>query len=222
MADSAPPRRSLSDRFFGGRSALITLFLSALLPCIPVIIVSALLLGLIFGHGKHIRPEQLEGLEIFRNISTPESETRSTVLQSLQTLYHGGEGYYLTKYNPSSLTTIAAWVGRVVPYLSTSFMGVVAFFVARRLAEHSRRDVQQLPSPPQVTILVNVLGGSGVDAIVDTILHRLQNVEKLADPVIVAFWALTWVTVIGYVLYLVVPTSEIASRVPNSRITDIS
>lgn len=164
------------------------------LPCIPVIVVSAILLYFIFHYQIVPRPGWPE-----LHLTTTNVRTHLNATQTLNEIrHHGGSAAYYVLYNPSTITTIASWTGRVIPYLSSSIMALVAFFAARRIVSKSKcDDGSNLPSPDQLTLLIGLLGGNSFGPLRDTVLHRWVKKERLIDPIPFAFFALLVVTFIG-------------------------
>lgn len=164
------------------------------LPCIPVIVVSAVLLYFIFRY-RIVTREGWPDLQIPVN----HTHTHQSAIQTLHDIRHqGGSAAYYVHFNPSTITTIASWTGRVIPYLSSSIMALVAFFAARRIVTRSKRgDGSDLPTPEQLTLLIGLLGGSGFAALKDTVLHRWAKKERLVDPIPFAFYALFLITFVG-------------------------
>lgn len=111
----------------------------------------------------------------------------------------GGRAAYHVAYNPSTITTIAAWTGRVIPYLSSSIMALVAFFAARHMVQKSKlQERSELPPPEQLTLLVENLDGNGIFALWNTVKFRYgRNRERLSSPLPAAFAALTLITITG-------------------------
>ena len=83
------------------------------LPCIPIIIITAVLLYFIFHYRMHLS----EGLPDF---ATAVNETTRDLDDWISYIRHqGGNSAYFVDYNPSTITTIASWTSRVIPYLSS-------------------------------------------------------------------------------------------------------
>lgn len=173
--------------------AIYTVLWGVALPCIPIIVVSAVLLSFIFKYRVVPRPGWPEfylaenGAQL-QNISDYIHEIR----------HDGGEPAYYVDYNPSTLTTIAGWSGRVIPYLSSSIMAMVAFYAARHLvlkSKHGHHD--ELPTPKQLNILISLLGGSGFGPLKDAVAHRWGSKEKFVAPLPAVFAALATITLIG-------------------------
>jgi hypothetical protein len=175
------------------KAAIYTVVCGVALPCIPIIVIFATLLYVIFKH--QIIPVdgwpelRLSGIE-------KSSQTALGLLSDIR--HHGGKYAYYTNYNPSTVTTIASWTGRVIPYLSSSIMALVAFFSARRIVTKSKHgDGTDIPSPEQFTLLISMLGGSSFGPLKDTVLYRWAKKERLVDTLPTAFLALFLVTFIG-------------------------
>lgn len=174
------------------RSAIWAIVCGVALPCIPVIVVSAVLLYFIFRHEIVVRPGWPE-LQVHAE-HTHQTKNFTQLLQSIR--HQGGDAAYYVHYNPSTITTIASWTGRVIPYLSSSIMALVAFFAARKIVTKSKRtaDGQDLPSPEQLTLLIGILGGNSFGPLKDTVLHRYRAKAPLIDPIPLAACALFLVT----------------------------
>jgi hypothetical protein len=196
-SDTSRPGRDL-------RQAIYTIVGGVALPCIPIIVITAVLLYFIFKHrivpvaGWPELYEAQKGVAI-RNVTDFIHEIR----------HEGGKPAYYVKYNPSTITTIASWTGRVIPYLSSSIMALVAFFAARHLVLKSKHGHHtELPTPEQLTILIGLLGGSGFGPLRDTVLYRWGRKQRLVAPLPAAFAALAIITALGYVLLLSASESQ--------------
>ena len=167
------------------------------IPCIPVIVISGVLLYFIF----HYRIETLPGYPELEIHADHVRQHMNTTQRVSDLRHHGGEPAYYVQVNPSTITTIASWTGRVIPYLSSSIMALVAFFAARRIVTRSKRgDGSDLPTPEQITLLISLLGGNDFGPLKDTLLHRYAHKKKLADPLPMAAFALFIVTFAASVL----------------------
>ena len=175
-------------------AAVWTVTCGVALPCIPVIVISAILLYFIF-HYRIIPHPGWPELQLPIN----HSHRHLNATEQLHDIRHaGGRWAYFVQYNPSTITTIASWTGRVIPYLSSSIMALVAFFAARRIVTKSNKgDGTDLPSPEQLTLLIGLLGGSSFEPLKDTVVHRWSQKKKLVDPIPLAFFALLVVTLLG-------------------------
>ncbi|KAL6244665.1 hypothetical protein RBB50_008193 [Rhinocladiella similis] len=188
-SDTVRPSRDL-------RSAIYTIVGGVALPCIPIIVVSAVLLYFIFkyrvvpraGWPELYVPTDKIGYDNINNITDFIKDIR----------HEGGKPAYYVAYNPSTITTIASWTGRVIPYLSSSIMALVAFFAARHIVMKSKRAHHtELPTPEQLTLLISLLGGNGFSPLRDTVLFRWGRKERLVAPLPAAFMALFVITFLG-------------------------
>lgn len=184
--DAQPPRQNL-------KSAVYTIVCGVVLPCIPVIVISAVLLDIIFKHRVIPHPGWPE---LYLNAT--KHGNRTVVSWITEIRHQGGKPAYFVDYNPSTITTIAAWTGRVIPYLSISIMALVAFFAALHIVYKSEHgNGADLPTPGQLTVLIGLRGGNGIGPLRDTLLYRYVRRERLVAPVPAAFTALALITVIG-------------------------
>jgi len=175
-------------------AAIWTIVCSVALPCIPVIIISGVLLYIILSKRVHPTPGWPE-LELH----VPENQPRSKgVIDMIDYFRHNAGSAYYVNENPSTITTVASWTSRVIPYLTSSIMALVAFFAARRIVTKSKKGSgSDLPTPEQLTLLIDLLGGKGFEPLKDTILHRWAHKRKLVDPIPLAFGALFAITSLG-------------------------
>ena len=165
------------------------------LPVIPILIITAVLLYMILGY--RWTPDKLSGIPELRRPEVHDS-THHGPTDWLRYVRHNAGPAYFVDQNPSTITTVASWTSRVIPYLSSSIMALVAFFAARRLAIKSNKgDGSDLPSPKELTLLIELLGGKTLDPLKDTIMHRWENKSKLVDPIPLAFSALLILTSLG-------------------------
>ena len=76
-------------------------------------------------------------------------------------------------------------------------MAVIAFFAARRILDATRSNkLKELPTPHQMSILINLLQGAGLAPLRDTILYKWQNHEHLVQPIPLVFGALSSIVLI--------------------------
>lgn len=172
------------------------------LPCIPIIVISAILLYIIFHHQLKLHP----GLPIFEQIETNAAHHNITTVISDYNKFkkQGGEWAYYVLYNPSTITTIASWTSRIIPYLQSSIMALVAFFAARHIVLKSKHgDESQLPNPEQLTLLIGTLGGSGFGPLKEVFLYRFTRNGRLIHPLPAAVSAFTIITIMAYVKFQV-------------------
>ena len=105
------------------KAAVYAIVCGVALPCVPIIAISGVLLGVIFQH--QIVP--VDGWPALHIESTSKPPLSALGLLS-EIRHHGGTWAYYTVHNPSTITTIASWTGRLIPYLSSSIMALVAKF----------------------------------------------------------------------------------------------
>ena len=172
--------------------ALLDLLCGGFLPCVPVVLVSTLLLTLIFLHRVNLDPgwQQLE-------IPTSNNASYTGLLSPTGGLRSGGHAAYYVRFNPAILATIAAWSSKLIPYITGYLMSVVAFFAARRILDASRDGKpNDLPTPHQMSILIDLLGTIAPKSLWNTIVYRWRNHERLVQPVPMAFGALSYIVII--------------------------
>lgn len=110
---------------------MISIICPAAIPCIIAFAVSGVL-SLTVTH--HVTIETG-----WQELQLPRNTTSSSLPAQARTLRDdGGSGAYYTQPNSSSLTTIASWTGKVIPYLSSSVMALVVFFAASHILQASR------------------------------------------------------------------------------------
>lgn len=177
------------------KNAIWAIVTGVALPCIPILVILAVLFAFIFKY--KISP--WEGYpQLALNRSSGGLHGFDAKLSDIR--HNGGAAAYLVKYNPSTLTTIASWTSRIIPYLTSSIMALVAFFAARYIVQESKRGENAvLPDPEQLTILIGLLGGSSVTPLKDTLFYRWLKKERLVSPVPAVFWVLAFITTLGYV-----------------------
>ena len=135
--------------------AFLAIVFSAAIPCILVLAVAGAVVGVLLGYRVHFEKPWP------RLDSATNSTTSNGVVWSVLDDWkkHGGNAAMFIKFNPTTLTAIATLTGKIIPYLSSSIMALVAFFAARRIM-HASKDGNSngLLSPSQLTILVELLG----------------------------------------------------------------
>lgn len=175
--------------------AMSSLLWGAFAPCIPIVIVTSVLLTTIL----HYRIN-----DKFVFVSTTDPATSSNeALDALKGLQHfkssGGDQAYYLYYNkitnPSVLHMIASWTAKIIPFVTGASMALVAFFAGQHFIRATKNKSEKLPSPHQVSILIGLLNGGGTQPLVDTIKYRWQHDEHLVKPVPAAFWSLTFIVV---------------------------
>jgi len=173
--------------------AIVSLIMGAFFPCIPVIAVCAALLSLIF------RYRIGAPYTVIQEISQTYNATIiNQTLTEISKLKAGGDDIYWLWSNkatqPGTLHTIASITGKVMPFITSTSMAVVAFFAGRKIIDVTKASKQQsMPTPHQMSILISLLTGSGIKPLWDTMKYRYQNHEPLVQPVPLAFWSLSWI-----------------------------
>lgn len=175
--------------------AFVSIVFSAAIPCGLVILVTAILLGVIYGN-------KVKSYRGWRELDYYDSQG-STVQSGLWWTINGwkkngGELAVFIDFNPSSLTAIASLTGKIIPYLSSSIMALVAFFVARRIILISKSGrAHELPTSHQMSLLIQMLGGNSYGPLKDTVHYHIKNKKKWVSPIPHAFSALAAVTALG-------------------------
>lgn len=138
------------------RGAYLSILLAAGVPFIIVATICGVLLGLTFTNRVILDP----GWPELQLSVSPNNSSTSLLTQAERLKENGGSGAYYVQFNPSSLTTIASWTGKVIPYLSSATMALAAFFAANHIREISQtgRD-QDLLTPHQLSLLLGLLSG---------------------------------------------------------------
>lgn len=170
-------------------SPYIAILLAAAAPCILVSSITGLLIGLIIAHRVNINP----GLPELQGASGPgnTSDAGGSFWKS------GGSGAYYIQFNPSTLTILASWTGKLIPYLSSVTMGLIAFFVAdaiRKTSLEGQND--KLLTPKQLVLLLNLLSNT-FEGWWGTLSYRTKKGNKLKGPLPFALTSLVLTTIIG-------------------------
>ena len=170
--------------------ALPDLLYGAFLPCLPVVLVSTLLLTLILYHRVDIDP----GWQLLQTPTSNNVSEISLLNQNLGVVGKGGHPAYFVRFNPAVLATIAAWSTKIIPYITGYMMTVIAFFAGRRILNASRDNKPgELPTPHQMAILIELLSSASPKSLWNTILYRWNNHERLVQPIPMAFGALSYI-----------------------------
>ncbi|KAL9044911.1 MAG: hypothetical protein Q9214_001985, partial [Letrouitia sp. 1 TL-2023] len=114
--------------------ALQDLLYGALLPCVPVIVVSTVLLVIILTHQVSLDP----GWQLLKASTAGNVSDFSFLNRTLQLKATGGNAAYFIRYNPAILVAIASWSSKIIPFVTSSSMAVVAFFAGRRILDATR------------------------------------------------------------------------------------
>lgn len=176
--------------------ATLSLLIGAFFPCIPVAAVCAVLLTLIF---KHQIKEPYMVIGEVTQVKTTDFVNRT--LTEIGHLKAGGDSVYwlwATKSTtPGTLHMIASITGKVMPFITSTSMALVAFFAGRSIINVTKvKNQKAMPTPHQMSILISLLNGSGIRPLWDTLKYRFQNHESLVQPVPLAFWSLAWIVLL--------------------------
>ena len=186
---SVPEEHGVTTNIEG---ALPDLLRGAFLPCVPVALVIALLLTTIFYHRVDLDP----GWQQLRASTSNNVPDVGFLNETLQLKSTGGHAAYYVRINPAVLAAIAAWSSKIIPFLTGSSMAIIAFFAGRRILNATKNNEPgQLPTPHQMSILINLLSGAGPKPLWDTVVYRWQNHERLLQPIPLAFGALSFVVI---------------------------
>ncbi|KIW33771.1 uncharacterized protein PV07_00595 [Cladophialophora immunda] len=179
--------------------ALPSLLWGAFAPCVPVAVISSVLLTAILYN-------RIDGSYVYL---PPKHETSSTdglaTLQSIQQIENNGgdQAYYLyykTITNPAVLHMISSWTAKIIPFVTGASMALVAFFAGQRIMKATASKSEKLPSPHQVSILIGLLNGGGTQPLLDAVKYRWQNHESLVQPVPLAFWCLSFIVLMTFAI----------------------
>lgn len=178
------------------QGATLSLLIGAFFPCIPIALVCSILLSIILGNeikAPYIVIEQVHSIKV--------TGTINQTLSAINTLKKGGSDVYWlwakTATTPGTLHAIASITGKVMPFITSSTMALVAFFAGRRLIQVSRKEKREsMPTPFQMSLLIQILNGSSMQPLWSTIRYWWAHHVPLVRPVILAFWSLTWIIAI--------------------------
>jgi hypothetical protein len=175
--------------------ALTSLLWGAFGPCIPVVVVSSVLLTAVL----YNRIPDSYVFDPKKNTQT--SNEALAALHGIQQIENNGgsKAYYLYENsitNPAVLHMISSWTAKIIPFVTGASMALVAFLAGQRIIKATSAKSEKLPSPHQISILINLLNGGGAQPLLDTIKYRWQNHEVLVQPVPIAFWCLLFIVLI--------------------------
>ena len=178
------------------QGATLSLLIGAFFPCIPVSVVCAVLLTLIFKN--QIKEPYMVVQEIQQTQTT---DFVNQTLTEISKLKAGGDNIYwlwaTEVTTPGTLHMIASITGKVMPFITSTSMALVAFFAGRRIIRVTKAKKQQsMPTPHQMSILISLLNGSGIKPLWETLKYRFHNHESLVQPVPLAFWSLAWIVIL--------------------------
>ncbi|KAI1618855.1 hypothetical protein EDD36DRAFT_480844 [Exophiala viscosa] len=213
VVDSAPNSPSLENGIQRPEQrpwqANLAILAGVLIPTIPILVASGPLLGLLFHHRIDLNPGHPELRVTAANVDKNITDWISLIRKE------GGEWAYYVEYNPSTLTTIASWTSRILPWCASTIMALVAFYAARNIILKSHRgDGSDLPNPKQLTILIDVLKGSGWGPVKDTVLHRYRTREPLVAPLPASTMVLFAITLLGIIIPILDSWFGVATTAP--------
>ena len=163
--------------------AYTDIVLACLIICIPMLVLSAGLLGIIYAY----RVIQTESDLLFSESSNGIDIDPSA---------------YLVNYSATRLITIASWTSSVAPLLPGFVMTLLSFPAARRLLRTSQAGQEQsLPTPYQLGLYLQLLTG-GVGSLWQWIRYRaLSKRERQASVVTLLVLHLGSATMVGLVIF---------------------
>ncbi|KIW11730.1 hypothetical protein PV08_11032 [Exophiala spinifera] len=182
------------------KGAMTSLVWGACAPCIPIMIVTCMLLKPILSH-------RIKDSLVF----VPTSDQATTGNEALDALKGiqsfqssgGSKAYYLHHNewtNPAVLHMIASWSAKILPFVTGTSMALVAFFAGHHFIWTTQNNSKKLPSPHQVSILIGLLNGGGTQPLIDTIKYRMHHDEHLVQPLPIAFWSLSFIVVMTFAI----------------------
>ncbi|OAP63077.1 hypothetical protein AYL99_02304 [Fonsecaea erecta] len=200
-SDSPPPtpkpHHAVKDNMEG---ALPSLLWGAFAPCVPVAVISSVLLTAILYN-------RIDSSYVFlpKHQGTTSTSEGLQTLQNIQQIENSGgdRAYYLhynTITNPAVLHMISSWTAKIIPFVTGASMALVAFFAGQRIMKATASKSEKLPSPHQVSILIGLLNGGGTQPLLDTVKYRWQNHESLVQPVPLAFWCLSFIVFMTFAI----------------------
>ncbi|KAL7794117.1 hypothetical protein V8C43DRAFT_315038 [Trichoderma afarasin] len=174
----------------------ITILLAFTLPCLAMASASGFLIGIIFKNRVSLNPG-LPELQASGNVSSAPRSIISNFMVS------GGSQAYYVIFNPSSLSTLASAAGKLLPYLSSTITGLMAFFAASSMNQISQQgQVSKLLTPKQLSVLLGLLV-SGWHGLWDAICYRVKRGSKFDGPLFGVVTALAITAILGLVIPIV-------------------
>ncbi|KAF3764421.1 hypothetical protein M406DRAFT_71036 [Cryphonectria parasitica EP155] len=171
------------------------IFCGVSLLCIPMIVVSAVLIGIIAHYQIVPDPGMPEFRVAFWKLGPHNDIT--TDFNDIERV--GDDAAYYVDYPPTSLTTIASWIGYIVPYLSSFIIAMTVLFIPRFTKmrfQHSNPN--NSPVPEQQTTLDKLPGNHEFGSLKNgAAYYKLKNQEKLVTPGPAMFTALALITILG-------------------------
>ncbi|KAL6821671.1 hypothetical protein J3E69DRAFT_382184 [Trichoderma sp. SZMC 28015] len=195
-------------------STCITILLAIIAPCLAMASVSGFLIGIIFKNRVSLNPG-LPELQASGNISSAPRNIISNFM------VRGGSKAYYVLFNPSSLSTLASAAGKLLPYLSSTITGLMAFFAANSMNQMSQEaQVNKLLTPKQLSVLLSLLV-SGWHGLWDAICYRVKRGSKFDGPLFGVVTTLAITAILGLVIpvidtwfgFVVIPVEQTQLRI---------
>ena len=162
----------------GMEGAKRSIFLALAVILVPMLGLSALLIGLILANQVERQSDGSNPLAF-----TQESDTNDNA--------------YYVDFNATTLATISSWSSTVAPLLAVAAMSLASFPISKKLKERSQSQSTDLPTPFQLSMLLDSLSGS-VAALFTLGKYRFwPHKESLASFVRSAFVVLIIASIIG-------------------------
>lgn len=149
---------------------------------LPMMALSAILLGLIFYNRVNANGSILSDLQ-------------------LSQVTNDDQNAYLVNFSSTRLITIASWTSSVAPLLPGFVMTLLSFPTARHFSESSQlRRVTSLPTPYQLSLYLGLLSG-GMGSLWQWVKYkRWRQREEQASVVGTLVIGLATATLLGYVI----------------------
>ena len=140
----------------------------------------------------------LLGLVLSNNVQTPDETPSSSLTLDLGSEFDSSA--YYVDFNPTTLVTIASWSSTVAPLLAVCAMILVSFPLAQSLKTNSQTFGSDLPTPFQLSLLLETLTG-GITPLWNALSYRRwpNKEQKMASNVRNALIVLAIFTSLGYV-----------------------
>jgi hypothetical protein len=164
------------------RDGIVEISLTCLIICVPILLLSGLLLGLTL----HYR------------VDTSNQSTSPTFLLP-SPLEYPDSAYYVN-FSATQLVTIASWSSSLAPLLSTLAMVLVSYLVARSILRSSQAHTGSLPTPFQLNLLLSAISASLGSFWSFARYFRVKKGTHIASVVKMVYVAFLSFTFIGLVL----------------------
>ena len=166
------------SRMPGGKRAI---YLALACIVVPMLGLSAILIGLVYGYQVQRNQRTASPLDLLQGSDTDDSA-------------------YYVHINSTTFATIASWSSTVAPLLVVATMSLASFPTARRLREKSIAGSIDLPTPFQLSLLLESLTGSIMSVWTLIRYRRWPHKQPLASLVRSAFVILLLASIMGYIV----------------------